>query len=181
MYWHRWNWETITQKSMLLWLMNTEPAVFHTALFAGGLRDSELEKSALKMVTVQVVQFRSRTSKPSFCEVTYWRKSTYNYLWNMWLDVMFQLAQLKELCMVILTWKKKIKARWLPHVLTDQQKEESWIFKGLAENVWTWWTQTPLWRNHRWWNQAILFMASLRNGPIRCGWLLMERDQLCFN
>ena len=34
-----------------------ESTVFPTALFADGLRDSELEKSALQMVIVRVVQF----------------------------------------------------------------------------------------------------------------------------
>ena len=35
--------------------------MFRTAMFADGLRDSELEKSTLKMVTVSVVKFRSGT------------------------------------------------------------------------------------------------------------------------
>ena len=42
--------------------------MFHTALFADGLRDSELEKSALKMVTDSVDQFQSGTSKLLFVQ-----------------------------------------------------------------------------------------------------------------
>ena len=40
---------------MLVWQMYKDSTVFRTALF--GLRDLELEKSVLIVVTVQVVQF----------------------------------------------------------------------------------------------------------------------------
>ena len=89
--------------------------------FAYGFRDSELEKSALKMVTVRVIQFRSGVSKPCFLCRKLLNK-THIYLFVK--DVTFQLAQLKELWVMILSWKKKIMARWVPHLLKDQQKKQ---------------------------------------------------------
>ena len=41
---------------MLIRQMYVEPTVSRTALFADGLRDSELKKSASNMVTVPVVE-----------------------------------------------------------------------------------------------------------------------------
>ena len=43
-----------------------EPNMFRSVQFADGLRNSELEKSAVKVVTVRVVHIRPGTSKLCF-------------------------------------------------------------------------------------------------------------------
>ena len=61
---------------------------------------------------------------------------------------MHQLARLKEPCVVI----EKNCSKMDTHLLTDQQKKQSWRFRGLIKNVWTSRTQTPLWHHLRGWN-----------------------------
>ena len=58
---------------------------------------------------------------------------------------------------------------------------ESWMFKGLAQTIWTRWTQTPFATSSQAMKLGCTIMASLTNGPIRCGFLLTGRDQLCFD
>ena len=104
-YSHRWSWETIAWKPTLIWHVYMEPTAFRAALFADGLRDSELERSVLTMVTVRVVQVLSGTRK-----LCLWWRNLPNKI-HTWLflkdakDVAFQLAQLRELCAMISTWK----------------------------------------------------------------------------
>ena len=116
----------------------------NTALFTDRLMDLELEKSALKMFgsssfgmnkqTVFVVVVKRHYIKEDLC--------------NCGKDVMHQLAQLKEPCVV----NEKNCSKMDTHLLMDQLKKQSWRFRGLAENVWTSWTQTPLWHHLRRWN-----------------------------
>ena len=51
---------------------------------------------------------------------------------------------------------KKMVARWISYLLTDQQKKQRVeCSRTCVQNVWIRWTQTPL-RRHSSWNQAVL-------------------------
>ena len=107
------------------------PGVFRTAPIADGLRDSEWEKSTLKMVTVRVVQFRSGTSKllslktvieenphttiPEICERC---------------DVSTGTAA-RIVCDDLSL--RKIATRWTPPLRTDQQNKQRVEFSRIQD------------------------------------------------
>ena len=76
--------------------------------------------------------------------------------------------------------KKKVVAKWIPHLLTDQQKKQlnvqmncSTYLNQMDQNAFAASSQVI--------KPGCKFMVSLTNGPIRCGWLLTGGDQLCFD
>ena len=99
--------------------------VFRAAPFADGLRDSDsqLEKSAFKMVTLRVAQCWSGTSKLIFA-----RKKNIE-------DRHVTIRETCERCDVSIGTAernvqddlrlRKMAARWIPHLLTNQQKTET--------------------------------------------------------
>ena len=96
------------------------PGAFHTAPTADGLRNSELEKSTLKMVTVRVVQFRSGTSKLCFKKTPLIEENPHTTIREIFerCDVSTGTAA-RTVCDDL--HLRKITARWTPHLLTDQQ------------------------------------------------------------
>ena len=73
-----------------------------TALFADGLRDSELEKSALKIVTILVIQFQSRMNKLCFFFLKKLvKEDPHTTIRENVKHVTFKLAQLEDLCAMI--------------------------------------------------------------------------------
>ena len=81
---HGWNWEMTEQKSMLIWQMYMEPTVFHTAVLADGLRDFELEKTALKMVIIRSSSFGMNEQTVLLWRTILKKICVYiHYSWNM--------------------------------------------------------------------------------------------------
>ena len=112
--------------------MHMELPVFRAALSADGLRDSQLEKSALKMVTIRVVQFRLGTSKLLFVKKLI-EQNPHEMCERCAVSIGTAAKNVRD----DLNQKKKIVARLIPHLLPDQQKKQrvDRLFKGLAQNV----------------------------------------------
>ena len=160
MYSHRWNWGTIAWKPMLIW-PNKQTS------FEDGHRPG------------RPVSVRNEYT------VLLWRnvlKKIHIYLFMKYVkDVTFQLAQLKGLCAMILTWKNRGKMDTpSPNRPTSKRNRElnvertcSKCLNQMDPNAFAASSQVM--------KPGCTFLASLTNGPIRCGWLLTRRDQLCFD
>ena len=122
-----------------------------------------------------------------FCEDIYWRKSTHNYSRNMQKimfvkhvnDVTFQLVQPKELWAMILyeIYRGKMDTqspKW------PAKETESWMFKDLCSKCLNQMDPNAF-ASSQFMKPGCALMASLTNDPIRYGWLLTGRDQLCFD
>ena len=160
MCWHGWNWEMIAWKPMLIW-PNKQTS------FEDGHRPG------------RPVSVRNEYT------VLLWRnvlKKIHIYLFMKYVkDVTFQLAQLKGLCAMILTWKNRGKMDTpSPNRPTSKRNRElnvertcSKCLNQMDPNAFAASSQVM--------KPGCTFMASLTNGPVRCGWLLTRRDQLCFD
>ena len=123
-----------------------------------------------------------------FYEETYWTRSTCHHSWNSWKMLCFNRHNWKKMCMIILIWEECSKMDTPSS--NRPAKETERVFFSLRNrelNVrWTCWNSLNQMGPNAYatLSQVIkpgcTVRAPLTSGPVRCEWLLMERDELCF-